>query len=252
MKRRTVVGGIASAPLATILANSSYAEEAGAMAEMTEIKTAAGSSVSAAVAMPTETPAASVILIHEWWGLNDQIKTMASELAAEGYVAVAVDLYSGDVASDPDQARALMQAVNADQATDTLTSWINWTREHENSNAKVATLGWCFGGGWSLNASLATEVDATVIYYGNVAKSKDDLASLNSPVLGHFASTDKFINKEMVDGFEQAMGDAGKPLETHWYDADHAFANPTTARYDEEDASLAWQRTLEFLSQHLG
>lgn len=251
IKRRTVLHGIASAPLAAILASTQMSRARAAQTEMTEITTSSGTTVSAAIAQPQTTPAASVVLIHEWWGLNDQIKAMAAEVADQGYTAIAVDLYAGEVARDPDAARSLMKSVDATQATDTLESWINWSREQSQSNGKVATLGWCFGGGWSLNASLAAQVDATVIYYGNVGKTSDELATLGSPVLGHFASEDKFINKDMVSGFEQAMGDAGKSLETHWYEADHAFANPTTARYDEQDAGLAWERTLTFLNQHL-
>jgi len=251
VRRRTLVQGIAGAPLATVLANASLSQALAAEVPMIEIDTPGGTRVSAAVALPADTPAAAVVLIHEWWGLNDQIKTMANEFAKEGYLAVAVDLYAGKVASDPDTARALMQAVDQSTATETLGAWIDWVREHEASSSKVATVGWCFGGGWSLNASLAQPVDATVIYYGNVQKSEQELATLNSPVLGHFASADKFINKEMVDGFEQAMAAADKPFNTHWYDADHAFANPTTSRYDEPDAQLAWQRTLAFLNEHL-
>ena len=130
---------------------------------------------------------------------------------------------------------------------------LKWLREQDWCNGKIGTIGWCFGGGWSLNTSLATPVDGTVIYYGNVKKSAAQLASLKSPVLGHFGTLDKSINKEMVSGFEAAMKEAGKTdLAVHWYEANHAFANPTGSRYDEEDAALAWQRTLAFFKQHLG
>ncbi|MCY4313121.1 MAG: dienelactone hydrolase family protein, partial [Gammaproteobacteria bacterium] len=115
------------------------------------------------------------------------------------------------------------------------------------------TMGWCFGGGWSLNASLATPVDATVIYYGNVKKAAADLASLQGPVLGHFATRDGWINQDMVSGFEASMHGAGKPeLAVHWYEADHAFANPTSARYDADDAALSRERTVEVFRQNLG
>jgi carboxymethylenebutenolidase len=98
---------------------------------------------------------------------------------------------------------------------------------------------------------VGTNVAATVVYYGNVAKSADQLAPLNGPVLGHFATRDRWINRTMVDGFDAAMRQAGKRLDAHWYDADHAFANPTSARYDAADAALAWQRTLAFLRANL-
>ncbi|MEX0815517.1 MAG: dienelactone hydrolase family protein, partial [Dongiaceae bacterium] len=106
-------------------------------------------------------------------------------------------------------------------------------------------------GGWSLNASIAAPVAATVIYYGRVERPAADLAALAGPVLGHFADQDQWINRAMVGGFEAAMKQAGKSLETHWYSADHAFANPTSARYDREDAQTSWRRTLAFLRENL-
>ena len=155
------------------------------------------------------------------------------------------------VATTSDQARAQMQAVVPKQANATLGSWIDWLRQDSRVNGKVTTLGFCFGGGWSLNASLIRPVDATVIYYGNVAKKASDLAQLRSPVMGHFGTLDRFINQDMVSGFEAAMTAAGKPFETHWYEANHAFANPTGGAYDAEDASQALTRSLDFLRQHI-
>ena len=251
--RRQFLMGLASLPLATVLA---YPELTSAAAEKTKavtLTTAGGNEVSAALALPDQPNAPAVLLIHEWWGLNDQIRSVAAELANQGYVALAVDLYGGEVANSPDGARALMQGVDGAVATDTLMSWIAFLKEHSATNGKVGTVGWCFGGGWSLNTSIATPVDATVIYYGNVKKSAADLAPLSSPVLGHFATEDGWINQEMVDGFQAAMAEAGKEdmLAVHWYEADHAFANPTSARYDADDAALAWQRTMDFFKQHL-
>jgi carboxymethylenebutenolidase len=100
---------------------------------------------------------------------------------------------------------------------------------------------------------LADPVDATVVYYGNVAKSADELKSLQGPLLGHFGTLDKNINRQMVEGFQKAAVEAGKQdqITVHWYEADHAFANPSGARYDVEDAKLAWERTMEFLRQNL-
>ena len=195
-----------------------------------------------------------MILIHEWWGLNDQIKAVAAEFASKGAIALAIDLMDGQVATTPDQARAQMGAVgeSPDVATETCVAWADWLRAHEGSNGKLGTCGWCFGGGWSLNTSIATPVDATVVYYGRVNKSASDLASLQGPVLGHFATQDRFIDEPMVSGFEDAMAEAGKDLTVHWYEADHAFANPTSARYDEGDAALSWDRTVAFLSDQLG
>ena len=189
------------------------------------------------------------MLIHEWWGLNDQIKAVAAEFAAAGTLALAIDLFDGTVAEDGGEASALTRGLDAAEATDTLASWIVWLGAHAKSTGKVATVGWCFGGGWSLNASLAAPVDATVIYYGNVAKKAADLAPLRRPVLRHFATRDRFIDEAMVSAFASEMEMAGRSLTAHWYEANHAFANPTGARYDEADTLLAWSRTLAFLEE---
>jgi len=256
LARRQVLTGmalstVAGLPLAAVLADPRLARAAAASLEDVSITTAGGHPVTAALAVPARTPAPAIVLIHEWWGLNDQIKSMAAELAKEGYVALAVDLYGGHMTDQPDQARALMQAVDAAVATDTLVSWIEWLRRRDGVNGKIGTIGWCFGGGWSLDASIATPVDATVVYYGRVNQPAEKLKALESPVLGQFASRDQWINREMVGGFEQAMAESGKSVSVHWYEADHAFANPTQARYDEADASLAWQRTLAFFKENL-
>ncbi|MDF1736353.1 MAG: dienelactone hydrolase family protein [Minwuia sp.] len=250
--RRTVLKGAASLPLAAILADPMLARAAAHGLQDVSITTAGGKSVHAALALPATAPAAAVLLIHEWWGLNDQIKSVAARLAEEGYVALAVDLYDGKVATDPGDARSYMGQVNGGEATDTLASWIGWLKDHEKTNGKVATVGWCFGGGWSLNASIAAPVDGTIVYYGNVSRKAADLKALKGPVLGHFATEDQWINKAMVSGFEAEMKQAGKSLTAHWYDANHAFANPTSARYDEADAALSWQRTQAFLKETLG
>ena len=242
---------LAAIPLATILADARLARAAADQLEAVSLTTAGGRQVSAALALPASTPAPTVLLIHEWWGLNDQIKTMAAEFAREGYVGLAVDLYGGQVADTPDGAKALMGAVDGAAATDALVSWVDWLKQHEAGSGKVATVGWCFGGGWSLNASVATPVDATVIYYGRVDRPAADLQSLQGPVQGHFATEDQWINQDMVGGFEAAMAAAGKQVTSYWYEANHAFANPSGGRYDEDDAKLAWQRTLEFLGENL-
>ena len=249
--RRRFLKGLTSLPLATVLANPRLAAAVSAGLQEVEAKLSNGKTVKAAFARPQGQARGSILLIHEWWGLNDQIKSVAAEFANQGYSALAADLYRGYVAETRPDARALMKSVDAKIATETLTLWVKWLRENGPAGGKVATIGWCFGGGWSLNASLATPVDATIVYYGRVNKTAEDVSTLKGPVLGHFATQDEWINKEMVSGFEAAMDAAGKSYTNHWYDAQHAFANPTSARYDEEDAALAWQRTLAFLEQHL-
>jgi carboxymethylenebutenolidase len=249
--RRRFLKGLSSLPLATVLANPRLAAAVSAGLQEVEAKLADGRTVKAALAKPQSQARGGILLIHEWWGLNDQIKSVASEFANQGYTALAVDLYQGKVADNPDSARSLMQSVDPKVATETLEVWVKWLRDNSRPGAKVATIGWCFGGGWSLNASLASPIDATVVYYGRVNKTADELSSLKGPVLGHFATQDQWINKEMVSGFESAMNAAGKTYTNYWYDAQHAFANPTSARYDAEDAALAWQRTTDFLKLQL-
>ena len=252
LARRDLLIGLAGLPLAAVLADPRLARAAAAGLETVTITTAGGREVSAALGVPAVLPAPAVMLVHEWWGLNDQIKSVAAALAETGYLALAIDLYDGEVTDDPTTARELIKTVKTAAATDTCASWVNWLRSHENGTGKVGTVGWCFGGGWSLNASIAAPVEATIVYYGNVKKGREQLAALAGPLLGHFATRDRWINQEMVEDFEAEMAAAGKSAENHWYEADHGFANPTGARYDEEDAALAWQRTLAFFEVHLG
>jgi len=249
--RRQVVVGLAGLSLASLLADPAKVAKAAASLQTVTTTTPSGRSVSAALALPDKKPAAAVMLVHEWWGLNDQIKSVASELAKQGYLGLAIDLYGGKVASKPEDADALMKAVVPAEASETMSTWVDWLRKHPDCNGKVASIGWCFGGGLALQAALDRPLDATVVYYGNVARSADELKSLKGPVLGQFANQDQWINPKMVDGFEAAMKQAGKVLEVHRYDANHAFANPTGQHYDKADAALAWSRTLEFLKANL-
>ncbi len=251
-KRRAFIKGLISLPLAAVLADPVLARAAGKGLETVKIKTASGASTSAVVAYPEQKNAPTLLLIHEWWGLNDQIKSVASEFAKQGFLTVAVDMYNGKAATEAKGAKALMQGMDQKWANEAVVAWVNWLKDNSKGNGKVGTCGWCFGGGWSLNASLLAPVDATVIYYGNVKKTSAQLASLRGPVLGHFGTLDKNINEKMVGGFEKSLDAAGKHNYTHhWYTANHAFANPSGARYDADDAALAWSRTLAFLYKNL-
>ncbi len=251
LERRTVVKGLGSLPLAAILADADASRAAAASLETVSLTTPGGKPVTGALARPAEGPAPGVVLIHEWWGLNDQIKAMAADLAGAGYAALAIDLMNGQVTTSPEAARAQVEQVKPEEALDTLVGWIDWLRQQSFCTGRIATLGWCFGGGWSLQASLARPIDATVIYYGRVVETADRLAALKGPVLGHFATRDQYITPAMVDGFEAEMAQAKKPLELYRYDADHAFANPTGNHYHRDDANRAWDRTLAFLGRTL-
>jgi carboxymethylenebutenolidase len=200
-------------------------------------------------------PRAGLIVLHEWWGLNDNIREMTRRLAAEGYLALAVDLYGGEVATDGGQARALMSAAmdNPDAIDGQLRAAYRWLRE-QGPVARVGSLGWCFGGALSLRTALLLpdELDAAVIYYGRLVTDAARLAPLEMPILGIFGGQDQGIPVESVLQFETTLRTLGKTAEIIIYDdADHAFANPSGTRYDPEAAEHAWQRTLAFLMEHL-
>lgn len=250
--RRQVVVGLAGLSLATLLADPVKVAKAAAGLQSVILNTPTGRSVSAALAVPAKKPAGAVMLVHEWWGLNDQIKSVAAELANQGYLALAIDLYGGKVAAKPEDAEKYMKGVVVEEARETMSTWVDWLLKHPDGNGKVAVIGWCFGGGMALQASLDRPTNGTVVYYGNVARTADELKSLKGPVLGQFANQDQWINPAMVDGFEASMKQAGKVLEVHRYDANHAFANPTGQNYDAEDARKAWDQTMAFLKLVLG
>lgn len=216
-----------------------------------QLKMASGHTAHAALATPQSGRAPGVVLIHEWWGLNEEMRATAVRLAEQGFLALAVDLYGGHVTDEVPRARDLMTSMDVAKTRETLVGWVGWLRQAEGCSGKVATLGFCMGGAWSLNASLATPVDATVIYYGGVQKSADDLGSLRGPVLGHFGRKDQSITPEMAEKFRQALTRAGKPHEIHLYEADHAFARLGGPNYNAAAADLAERRTLVFLRAQL-
>ena len=242
-----------AASLASILASPALAKLNAAMATDISIDTRElRLPVKASLFTPEFTPAPAVILIHEWWGLNDQIKSVGAELAKLGYLALCIDMYGGEVATTRERAMELVGGVNEDAGVDIVKSWASWLDANSLCTGKVASMGWCFGGGWSLETAIEADVDASIIYYGRVTAPVERLEAIRGPVLGHFASQDHFINGPMVDGFKANMAIAGKDLSAHAYEADHGFANPTTARYDEEDAALAWERSVAFLAKNIG
>lgn len=200
-------------------------------------------------------PLPAVIMIHEWWGLNDNIRSMADRLAAEGYIVLAVDLYAGKVASNVAEARQFMLNVVEDpeSANANIESAYKFVSETAGS-PKVGSVGWCFGGGWSLNTALLfpDDLDAAVIFYGQVTDDEERLRPVNSPILGLFAAEDKGIKVGSVKAFGAALERLRKNHEIHIYPGvDHAFANPTGNNYNKAAAEDAWRRTLEFFGRYL-
>lgn len=192
-----------------------------------------------------------LVIIHEWWGLNDNIKQTAENLASHGYVVLAVDLYGKPAATVADDARQLMSSYDQQKGVDNMSGAVQYLKENYGTD-KVASIGWCFGGGQSLNLALYNEMDATVIYYGSLVTDKEQLSSISWPVLGVFAGLDQGIPVESVNEFEEALDELGIPNEIHIYpNVNHAFANPSGQRYAPEETKDAWAKTLEFLSANL-
>jgi carboxymethylenebutenolidase len=197
-------------------------------------------------------PFPAVIMIHEWWGLNPQIKEQADTLAKEGYVVFAPDLYHGKLATDPKTAGQYMNEVDPADALATLKAAYVWVKEQPTTRGKkIGSVGWCMGGGWSFQLGLNEPVDAVVIYYGLVEKDPAILRRLHGPVLGIFANKDGWITPDMANGFEQGLKAAQVSHQIHRYDADHAFANPSGPNYKSEMATDAWKKTLAFFKANL-
>ena len=201
----------------------------------------------------------AVVMIHEWWGLNENIKNMAENLAKEGYVVLAVDLYNGQVANTTESAQNLVNKVreNPSESINNLQHAVRYLTSLENVNSsKIASLGWCFGGGQSLQLALNTEPEyplaATIIYYGNLVSDPESLSKIKWPVLGIFGDQDKSISVDSVKQFEAALNDNGITNEIYIYKGvGHAFANPSGDNYAQQETQDAWQKTVSFLKEYL-
>lgn len=201
----------------------------------------------------------AVIMIHENKGLNDNIKKMANLLARNGYVVLAVDLFKGEVTTDRNRSSELSQYVrdNQDIATANLKSAVKYLSSLPNVNPeKIVSLGWCFGGGESLQLALNSQdhpLAATIIYYGRLLTDNASLANIKWPVLGIFGDQDKSISVDSVKAFEMALNSNGIPNEIYIYKGvGHAFANPSGENYAPKETQDAWQKTLAFLEKHVG
>lgn len=193
-----------------------------------------------------------VVLIHEWWGLNDNIKNSAQKLAHEGYVVLAVDLYHGQVAATSSEAQALVGAVDMNEAIDNMQAAVAYLRTEQNA-PKVGSWGWCFGGGKSIQLAVSGEdLDATVLYYGQPITDQSQINTIDWPVLGIFGEEDNSIPVSKVLEFQQSLGIAKTTHEIHIYpNVGHAFANPSNANYAPAETEDAWGKTIAFLNEHL-
>ena len=192
-----------------------------------------------------------LLVIHEWWGLNDHIKREAERLHKDldNVHVMALDIYDGKVATSRELAQQYMQSVTTDRAK----AIIDGAIQHAGDNAEIATIGWCFGGGWSLRATILADEQAIgcVMYYGMPVQNMEEIKEIETDVLGIFAEYDGYITPKGVKEFEQQMKEADKDIEVHMYEADHGFANPSGSRYDEDAAKDAYDKTLAFLKERL-
>jgi len=197
----------------------------------------------------------SVVMIHEWWGLNENIRHMADVLAGQGYAVFAVDLYEGDVATNSGEAAQLSGEVrnNTQEAVDKMGNATEAMRSKDYTTSQVASLGWCFGGGQSLQLSLSdTELNSTIIYYGTLTTNQTKLESIDEPVLGIFGTEDQVVGQENIREFNSTLDAIGVENEIHMYEgAGHAFANPSGDSFRPNATRDAWNKTLNFLEENI-
>ena len=198
----------------------------------------------------------AIVVIHEWWGLNDWIKQQAEMLARHGYVALAVDLYRGQVADNPDMAHELMRGLPQDRGIRDLTSAYSYLASRPDvTPSRIGAIGWCMGGGYALQLAIhEPELKAVSINYGALATDAADLNKVHAAVVGNFGGQDRGIPQTSIDAFTAQLKKQGTPVDTKVYpDAGHAFENPgNKTGYRPEDAADAQKRSMDLFAHTLG
>ena len=192
-----------------------------------------------------------IFVFHEWWGLNDYIKKESDELKQKlGDVNIlAIDLYDRNVADNREDAAKYMQSIKQERAINIVSGALDFA----GKDARIGTIGWCFGGGWSLQASILAgkQGSACVMYYGIIENTPETFKDLYAPVLGIFAEKDGWVNPEVYGNLETNIKAAGKNITIKSFDADHAFANPSNAKFDKKATEEAKELTLKFFTENL-
>ncbi len=200
-------------------------------------------------------PHPALVIVHEWWGMTDWIKQEAEHYASEGYVALAVDLYRGKVATDAEMAHELMRGLPQDQGVRDLTSAVTWLSQRKDVDRhRIGAVGWCMGGGYAIQLAVAApSLRAVAVNYGALPTDKAALERIHAAVIGNFGGQDRGITPDSVHAFQAAMQSLGKPVDAKIYpDAGHAFENPTNATgYRPADAADALQRIDQFFAKTL-
>jgi carboxymethylenebutenolidase len=240
---------------ASVLVTSATALAAAAKTETVSFKSG-NETVSAFLALP-EGPGRhpALVVIHEWWGLNDWVKEEAQKFAGEGYVALAVDLYRGKAAADPGEAHELSRGLPQDRAVRDMKAAIDYLASRPDvDKSKIGSVGWCMGGGYSLALALnEPRLAACAINYGRLVTDPAEIAKIHAPILGNFGALDRGITPDDVHAFGEAMDKAGKEGNVKIYEgAGHAFENPNNKDgYRPEAAADAWQRMVDFFNEKL-
>ncbi len=214
------------------------------------LKAKSGAPLEGVLAEPTSNGSATaptLVLLQEWWGVNDHIESLADRFAAEGFLTLAPDLYRGAIAKTADEAGKMMAALDWPRAMDDIAGAVAFLRAHPRGNGKVGVTGFCMGGALAFASACNVDgIDAVVPWYG--VPSNADYTKITAPVLAHFAKHDSWAKPEYAFAIRDTLAAVGKPMELHVYDAQHAFANDTRPEvYDEAATKLAWERTVAFL-----
>jgi carboxymethylenebutenolidase len=196
-----------------------------------------------------------LVVLGEWWGLDDDVKGIVDRFAEEGFVAVAPDLYGGNTTEEPDEAEKQLMAMNMEEAEKEMRGAVKYVLEHPKCNGQVGSVGFCAGGGLSVWAAASNpQIGAAVTYYYVMPHGKPDFSNINAPVLGHFGTNDEFVSVDDAKALEAELQAAGVDAAFEYYEGgQHAFANEhdRLGTYDQGHAKQAWGKTVDFLKRNL-
>lgn len=225
-----------------------------AMTKRVTFTAKSGSTIEGELAEPAGTAkAGALVLVQEWWGVNDHVRSLVDRMAKEGFLVLAPDLYHGKVTKDAAEAGKLMTALDTLTAVDEIAGAAAFLKGHPRSNGKVGVTGFCLGGALTLaSACHLPSLAGAVSFYGIPPAEKVDYAKVTAPIMMHVAKHDEWVTVAKAEAIRAQLDAHGKPAELHVYDAHHAFVNDTRPDvYSAESAALAWARTVAFFQKHL-
>jgi carboxymethylenebutenolidase len=197
-----------------------------------------------------------LVVLGEWWGLDDDVRRIVDSFAQEGFLTLAPDLYGGKTTEEPDEAQKQLMAMKMDEAEKDMRGAVEYVLAHDKCDGTVGSVGFCAGGGLSIWAAASNpKIGAAVTYYYVMPHGKPDFSNIDAPVLGHFGTSDDFISEQDAKALQQELQVAGVDAAFEFYEgAGHAFANEhdRLGTYHHEHAATAWTKTVDFLKRHLG